>query len=128
MQVKRAVFDSDFANAGMTNFAYFFHSMMSMTEVAGSQYLAGLTNVSHMFTSCNRLETIWATSFDYTTISTATYPLNGCRRLVGQTGFVVSDTAGKTTFSFGASGVLTNPSQDQRTWVWGHLYDSGCWR
>ncbi len=78
-----------------------------------------------MFTSCNRLESIWATSFNYMTISTATYPLNGCRKLVGQAGYITPDSTGKTALSFGTSGVLTNPSQDQRTWVWGHLYDTG---
>lgn len=125
MQVTRAVFDSDFANAGMTNFAYFFHSMQSLVEVVGFQHLDGATDVSHMFTSCNRLETIWATSFDNTTIGTATYPLNGCRRLLGQAGYVAPDSAGKAALSFGASGVLTNPSQDQCTWAYGHLYDTG---
>ncbi len=34
-------------------------------------------------------------------------------------------TTGKSALSFGASGVLTNPANDQRTWVWAHLYAGG---
>ena len=124
-QVRRVVFDSDFSGAGMTNFAYWFHSMQSMVEVVGFEELSGATDMSWAFTSCPSLETIWATSFDASAITSATYPFNGCPRLVGQTGYVPTNTAGKTALSFGASGVLTNPANDRRTWAWAHLYAGG---
>ena len=124
-QVRRVVFDSDFSGAGMTNFSYCFHSMQSMVEVVGFEELSGATNVSWAFTSCPSLETIWATSFDASSITSATYPFNGCPRLVGQTGYVPTNTAGKAALSFGASGVLTNPANDRRTWAWAHLYAGG---
>lgn len=124
-QVRRVVFDADFAGAGMTDFAYFFHSMQQMVEVVGFEQLSGATCLEYAFVACTRLETIWATSFDGSALASATYALNGCRRLVGQTGYVAPDSAGAAAFSFGAAGVLTNPSQDQRRWVYGHLYDTG---
>jgi hypothetical protein len=51
--------------------------------------------------------------------------LYGCSRLVGGTGYVAGGTAGKSALSLGSTGVLTNPSQDSREWVWAHLYDTG---
>ena len=109
----------------MTNFAYWFHSMQSKVEVSGFEELSGATNVSWVFTSCPSLETIWATSFDASAITSVTYPFNGCPHLVGQTGYVPTNTAGKAALTFGASGVLTNPANDQRTWAWAHLYAGG---
>jgi hypothetical protein len=108
------VFDSDFSGAGMTNFGYWFHSLQSMVEVVGFEELSGTTNVSWAFTSCPSLETIWATSFDASSITSATYPFNGYPRLVGQTGYVPTNTASKAALSFGTTGVLTNPAQDTR--------------
>jgi hypothetical protein len=46
-------------------------------------------------------------------------------RLASQTGYVPTNTIGKSALFFGASGVLTNPTQDQRMWAWAYLYDSG---
>ncbi|MBR3314833.1 MAG: hypothetical protein IKG18_11920 [Atopobiaceae bacterium] len=125
MAVTKVAFDSDFSGAGMTNFGYFFHSMQNLVEVEGFEELSGATNVSQLFTSCTSLETVWATGFDGSAITSATYPFNGCARLVGQTGFVPTNSAGKAALSFGASGVLTNPANDQRTWAWAHLYERG---
>lgn len=124
-QVKRVAFDADWVGAGMTNYGYFFHSMTNLVEVVGFEACSGATCLDHAFTSCSRLETIWATSFDGSSIVSAVYPLNGCYRLVGQTGYVAPNSAGAAALSFGSSGVLTNPAQDQRVWVWGHLYSDG---
>ena len=124
-QVERVVFDSDFSDAGITNLAYWCTDMNHMTEVSGFEECSGATDVRQMFTSCGSLETIWATSFDNSAISSYTSVLYGCSRLVGQAGYVPASTAGKAALSLGSSGVLTNPAQDQRTWVWAHLYDTG---
>lgn len=124
-QVRRVVFDADFSDAGMTNLAYWCTGMSSMTEVLGFEECSGATSVQQMFTSCGALETIWATSFDNSKISSYTSVFYGCNRLVGGTGWVPSSTAGKAAVSLGSSGALTNPANDQRTWVWGYLYDDG---
>ncbi|MBR3327468.1 MAG: hypothetical protein IKG22_09135 [Atopobiaceae bacterium] len=81
--VTRVVLDSDFSGVGMTNFGYFFHSMRNLVEVVGFEELSGATCLDHLFTSCGRLETIWATSFDASAVTSAAYPVNGCYRLVG---------------------------------------------
>ncbi len=38
---------------------------------------------------------------------------------------MLTSTAGKAAISLGASGVLTDPNADARSWVWGHLYGDG---
>lgn len=124
-QVRRAVFDSDFSGAGATNLAYWCTGMSQMTEVRGFEECSGATNVRQMFTSCSHLESIYAKSFDNSSISTYTSVLYGCNRLVGGTGYVPTSTAGKNNLVFGSAGVLTDPGSDSRTWVWAHLYDTG---
>jgi hypothetical protein len=63
LQVKRVVIDSSWANAGVTNVNYFFNAFEGMTEVAGFEYMSGITSANQMFGSCPMLETIYATSF-----------------------------------------------------------------
>ena len=123
--VTRVVFDSDFSDARMTNLAYWCCGMTRLVEVAGFEECSGCASVTQMFNGCASLETIWATSFDGSAITSYASVLYGCSRLVGQTGYVAASSAGKAALSFGATGVLTDPAQDQRTWVWAHLYDTG---
>lgn len=126
LQVTRVVFDASFADAGMTNLAYFCNAFQNCTEVSGFQYCNGATNVTQMFSGCSALESIYATSFDSSTISTYTNVLYGCNRLVGGTdGFVPTTTSGKTVLKVGIGGVLTDPSNDNRTWFRAFYYADG---
>ena len=124
-QVRRVAFDSDFSEAGISNLAYWCTGMNQMTEVLGFEECSGTTNVTQMFNSCGRLETIWATSFDNSAISSYTSVLYGCSRLVGGSLYVPTSTAGKAALTLGSSGVLTDPQNDQRVWAWGHMYGTG---
>lgn len=126
LDVTRVVFDASFADAGMTNLAYFCSAFSNCTEVTGFQYCNGATNVTQMFSGCSALESIYATSFDSSTISTYTNVLYGCNRLVGGAdGFVPSMTSGKTVLKLGNGGVLTDPSNDPRTWFRAFYYADG---
>ena len=124
-QVKRVVFDSDWSDAGVTNYAYWCTGMNALTEVHGFEECSGCANVTQTSTSYNRLESICATSFDNSSITSYTSVLYGCNRLVGGTGYVPTSTAGKNNLALGSNGVLTNPTNDSRTWVWAHFYDTG---
>ena len=124
-QVRKAVFDSEWSGAGMSNFAYWCCGMSALTEVRGFEACLGATDVRQMFTSCSHLESIYATSFDNSSITSYTSVLYGCNRLVGGTGYVPKSTAGKSSLVLGSTGVLTDPRSDSRTWVWAHLYDTG---
>ena len=122
--VERAVFDDDFAGAGLSSAAYFFHGCMALSEVEGFENLQGVENVAQMFMSCRALETIWAEDFDATGVAGA-LPFYACGRLVGGANFVPSSTTGAGALRFGAGGVLTKPGEDAREWLWGRLYADG---
>lgn len=124
-QVKRVIFDSDWHDAGVTNYAYWCCGMATLAEVRGFEEVSGCTDVTQMFTSCTSLDSIYATSFDNTAIASAASVLYGCNRLVGGTGFVPTYSAGASALSLGGSGVLTDPANDGRTWLWAHLYGDG---
>jgi len=71
------------------------------------------------------LETIYATSFDNSGLS-GSFMFNGCNRLVGGTdGFVPSTTSGASVCKIGSGGVLTDPSNDMRTWFRAFYYADG---
>lgn len=56
--------------------------MNAMTEVRGFEQCSGATDVRQMFTSCGKLESIFATNFDTSAISTYTSVLYGCNQLL----------------------------------------------
>ena len=124
-QVKRVAFDSDWDSAGVANYAYWCCGMSALTEVTGFEECSGCTSVQQMFTSCSSLESVWATSFDNSSITSYASVLYGCSRLVGGTGYVAPSSAGRAALALGSTGVLTDPNNDARTWAWGHLYADG---
>ena len=72
--------------------------------------LSGCASVTQMFTSCSHLESVFATSFDNSSITSYTSVLYGCNRLVGGTGYVPTSTAGKNNLVLdqaGQAGYLT---------------------
>ena len=90
-----------------------------------TENLSGVTSANQMFTSCGSLETIYATSFSNTGLS-GSLMFNSCNRLVGGTdGFVPSTTSSASVCKLGAGGVLTDPNNDNRTWLWAHYYANG---
>lgn len=99
--------------------------MTDLVEDADFEACSGATNVTQMFMSCGSLETIWATSFDRSSITASASVLYGCARLVGGTGYVAASSAGASALSLGSAGVLTDPNADSRTWVWAHQYGDG---
>ena len=123
--MKKVYIDSSIAGLGITNCSYWFNAFSNCTEVRGFENLSGVTSANQMFTSCGSLETIYATSFSNSGLSSSLM-FNSCNRLVGGTdGFVPSTTSGASVCKLVAGGVLTDPSDDRRTWFWAHFYDDG---
>lgn len=123
--VKKVYIDSTIAGLGITNCNYWFNAFANCTEVRGFENLSGMTSATQMFSSCGSLETIYATSFSNSGLS-GSLMFTGCSRLVGGTdGYVPSNTSGASVCKLGAGGVLTDPSNDQRTWFWAHFYEDG---
>ena len=123
--VKKVYIDSSISGLGITNCAYWFNAFVNCTEVSGFENLSGMTNAAQMFSSCSSLETIYATSFSNTGLS-GSLMFNGCTKLVGGTdGFVPTNTSGASVCKIGTGGVLTDPNNDARTWLYGHFYEDG---
>lgn len=115
-------FAPDFAGAGVSSTAYFFHGCTNLLEIMGFEVLQGVTNMNQMFVSCSNLRTIYAAQ-PPASVTSGSIMFSGCSRLVGATGYVSkqTDTHAKLTHD----GVLTNPRNDLRHWVYGFAYADG---
>lgn len=123
--VKKVYIDSTIAGLGITNCNYWFNAFSNCTEVRGFEHLSGVKTTMQMFTSCDKLETIYATSFTNAITSSGSM-FYGCSRLVGGTdGYVPTSTSAGSVCKLGTGGVLTDPNSDSRTWFYGHFYADG---
>lgn len=125
LRVRKVRIDGSVRDAGLANCAYWFLGMTKLVEVNGFENLTSLRDATQMFNGCASLESIFATSFTGTFTASASM-FYGCNRLVGGTdGFVPTTTSSGSVCKLGAGGVLTNPNNDRREWMWAHFYDDG---
>ena len=126
LSVTRAVIDEDMEGSALASAAYLFHGCENLVEVEGFGHLVTVTNMNQMFVSCASLETIWADSF-YGSVESGTLMFSGCRRLVGERGYVPEQSDDHLNLHFESSGVLTHPdeSEDEREWFRCFLYADG---
>ena len=126
LSVTRAVIDEDMEDSDLASAAYLFHGCENLVEVEGFGHLVTPTNMNQMFVSCASLETIWADSF-YGSVESGTLMFSGCRRLVGERGYVPEQTDDHLNLHFESTGVLTHPdgSEDEREWFHCFLYADG---
>ena len=126
LSVTRAVIDEDMESSALASAAYLFHGCENLVEVEGFGHLVTPTNMNQMFVSCASLETIWADSF-YGSVESGTLMFSGCRRLVGERGYVPEQTDDHLNLHFETTGVLTHTdgSEDEREWFRCFLYDDG---
>lgn len=122
--VIRIVIDGSVASAAISSIAYWFYGFKAATEVVGFQNLQGFADGSYAFYGCSALETIYATSFDNSAVTTDKSMLSGCYRLMGYGGTVYSYHA-KEQLVVGEKGILTDPGNDTRVWFHGYLYSDG---
>lgn len=122
--VKRIVIDESVASAAISSIAYWFYGFKATTEVVGFQNLQGFADGSYAFYGCSSLETIYATSFDNSAVTTDKSMLSGCYRLMGNGGITYSYHA-KEQLVVGDKGILIDPDNDARVWLHGYLYSDG---
>jgi len=125
LKVTRVLVAADVTGAGIRSIAYWFHGCVNLTEVRGFENLAGVTDATQTFVSCPKLLSIYATSFDSSTITASIRMFSICPRLVGGTGSVCVNGDTAKVLHLGDGGVLTNPNADTRQWFRGHLYADG---
>ena len=124
--VKRVAIDASVSKAGVKNCSYWFESFSALREVTGFENLNGITDFTNTFANCSQLRSIYATSFDASTIERASSPFYGCTRLVGGTDcHACTSSDGKAAARIGEGGLLTDPADDNRIWVYGALDGNG---
>ena len=122
--VARVVFDSTWAEAGFTCYEHWFSYYANLAEVSGFENVSA-GSLDYMFTGCEKLESVFASGYDASGITSATVAFYGCYRLVGAQGFVPCSASGVKTLSYGETGALTDPAADAREWAWWRLYADG---
>ena len=125
LSVTRAVFDGDFSEGGLTNASYIFNGFSNLVEISGFEELSGVASFNQAFSSCDALETIYASGFVAAEGMSGSLCFYGCSRLVGGEGFVPGYSDGADHLAYGEEGVLTDPASDAREWLSCHLYADG---
>jgi hypothetical protein len=120
--VRKMYIDSSVASVTWPNVSYLCGYLPNVTDVYGLENLKGVTNVGFLFATDGSLETIWDAGFDKSAVTTGTYPFNGCYRLVGGHLTVAQNTSSRSLLHNGTGGLTTNPSDDQRKWVYFYVY------
>ena len=123
--VTAAVFDEDFADAGLETLDRWFHGCTALKEVSGLENVQGVTSCDQAFTSCGVLESLYAMEFDAASLTSGSLAFYGCAKLVGGQGYVPDNMDGHDVFNLGYDGVLADPDADGRAWLWGHVYSDG---
>lgn len=122
--IERVVFDESCADAGISSIAYWFADCSELREIRGFENLSGLEDISAAFNGCDRLHTIYATSFDKTSLTSGSSAFNGCNALLRANGNSARNAPWSSVF-VGGTGVLVDPDNDTRPLLYGHLYDDG---
>lgn len=120
--VKKLYIDSSVASVEWPDVSYLCGYLPNVTDVYGLENLTGVTNVGFLFATDGSLETIWDSGFDKSGITAGTYPFNGCYRLVGGHLTVAQNTSSRSLLHNGSGGLTTDPSDDERKWVWFYVY------
>lgn len=114
----RVTIDASVAQVGVTTIAHWFNGFSNLYRVDGFENLSGVVDVTRVFFSCSKLETIYATSFDNSTITAGTYCVYACSKLVGGAdSYAPSLADGASVLKLGAGGVLTSIYNDTRVWM-----------
>lgn len=120
--VKKLYIDSSVASVEWPNVSYLCGYLPNVTDVYGLENLMGVTNVGFLFATDGSLEMIWDAGFDKSGVTSGAYPFNGCYRLVGGHLTVAQNTSSRSLLHNGTGGLTTNPSDDQRKWVYFYVY------
>ena len=81
--LKSVVFDESFANARPKSTAYWFYNASQLTSITGLEYLntSEVTNMSHMFAGCTKLEDIDVSHLDTGKVTDMSGMFEGCSGL-----------------------------------------------
>lgn len=123
--IKVVVFADDFGACEANNMAFWFKNCSNLVEIIGFEQASGLVNANEIFANCVSLQSIYASEFDNSSITSCNSCFYNCPALVGGTGLLATTSLHKEGFSLGSGGVLTDPDNDVRQWCYGYIYSDG---
>jgi hypothetical protein len=117
--------DSSFSEVTFTDISHWFQGMTALMNVTGFDNISGVAKANQTFSGDSELRSIWCDAAYAPSISAASIPFYGCRKLVGGHLTVAKDTMGKSAFTTGTNGLLVCNTDDQRSWAFAYLYSDG---
>ncbi|MCI1933835.1 MAG: hypothetical protein LKJ31_01865 [Atopobiaceae bacterium] len=117
--------DPSLATVSFPDISHWFQGMTALTNVTGFDHISGATKASQTFSGDSDLRSISCDAAYSSSITSASIPFYGCRKLVGGHLTVARDTSGASAFTTGANGLLAYDGDDARVWAYARLYTSG---
>lgn len=117
--------DPSLAAVSFPDISHWFQGMSSLTNLTGFDHISGATKASQTFSGDSELRSISCDAAYSSSITSASIPFYGCRKLVGGHLTVAKDTSGASAFTTGANGLLVCDGDDARAWARAQLYTNG---
>lgn len=124
-QIRSVRVDESLGAVGFPDISHWFQGMTALTGVTGFDHISGVTKANQAFSGDSELRSISCDAAYSLSITSASIPFYGCRKLVGGHLTVAKDTSGASAFTTGANGLLTYDGDDARVWAHASLYTSG---
>lgn len=117
--------DPSLAAVSFPDISHWFQGMTALTNLTGFDHISGAAKAAQTFSGDSELRSISCDAAYSSSITSASIPFYGCRKLVGGHLTVAKDTSGASAFTTGANGLLVCDGDDARVWARAHLYTSG---
>ena len=117
--------DPSLAAVSFPDISHWFQGMTALTNVTGFDHISGVTKANQAFSGDSELRSISCDAAYSPSITSASIPFYGCRKLVGGHLTVAKDTSSASAFTTDANGLLTYDGDDAREWAYARLYSNG---
>lgn len=117
--------DPSLAAVRFPDISHWFQGMTSLTNLTGFDHISGASKAAQTFSGDSELRSISCDAAYSSSITSASIPFYGCRKLVGGHLAVAKDTSGASAFTTGANGLLVCDGDDARQWAQARLYSNG---
>lgn len=131
LQIREVRVHDSMMAAGVADVSYWFCGCANLVAVYGFQYLFRARAADGLFEGCTKLDSVFAEPvwWDFVTYkalsATEGLPFEGCIKLVGNDGKLVSGTASCSALTTESGGVLVSEERDTRRFFQANLYAGG---
>ena len=123
--IDRVRIDQSMVDCEREDYSFWFYMLDRIREVRGLENLAHARTADYLFGGCKELDSIYAPAGYVTPIERAGSLFSSSYRIVGGTGCNAGESAKLDALKLGEDGVLTDPEDDRRAWLYEWLYDDG---